>query len=73
MTFLDNHRGPYLLCVTRPGTKPGRVSSEWLKGGLDTADVEAEAQALLADPRDDITQVSVWSVREEQFIGGYRR
>jgi len=73
MTFLDRHRGPYLFCVTRPGKKPGRVTSEWLKGCIDKHDVEDEAQALLADPRDTITQVSVWSIKEEQFVGGYKR
>lgn len=73
-TFLDNHRGPFLFCVTRPhGTKKGFVSSEWLKGSIEREDVSSEAQALLTDPRDTINYVAVWSDREHCFIGGYNR
>lgn len=72
-TFLDNHRGPYLLCVTRPfKTKAGFYRSEWLKGEVSRDDVEAEARSLLADKRDSIISVSLWSVKEECFVGGYR-
>lgn len=68
--FLDNHRGPFRLCVTRPcATKPGFFRSEWLKGSVDRADVEDEARALLQDPRDSIQHVAVWSVTEGQFVG----
>jgi len=74
MTFLDNHRGPFLFCVTRPHkTKKNHFTSEWLRGSVDRDDVESEARALLTDPRDTITSVHVWSEREQQFAGGYRR
>lgn len=77
-TFLDHHRGPYIFCVIRPGvvTRSGRAkpsTSEWLRGSeVDRDDVESEARALLADPRDTISSVWVWSVREDAFVGGYR-
>lgn len=70
---MKNHRGPYRLLVSRPfATKPGFHRSEWLPGQVDGADVEDEAQALLADPRDTINYVSVWSEREQQFVTGFR-
>ena len=73
MTFLNNHRGPYTFCVCRPvKTKPGFFRSQWLSGDVDRDDVETEARALLDDPRDTINLVSVWSVREGCFIGGYK-
>lgn len=75
--WLSNHRGPYRFCVTRDkGARIAprhRYSSEWLKGGTEREDVPGEASALLTDPRDSITSVSVWSESESQFIGGYRR
>ena len=73
MTFLDNHRGPFQLVLTRPFvTKPGFFRSEWLTGETEREDVEGEARAFLSDPRDTIVRVHVWSIREQQFIGGYR-
>jgi len=73
-SFIDRHRGPFRLCLTRPHPrKKDRVTTEWLRGVTSSEDVESEARALLQDPRDTITSVSVWSVREEQFVGGYRR
>ena len=69
--WLANHRGPFLLNVVRPGKKAGFNSSEWLKGSVEKADVEEEVHALLTDPRDSITAVSVWSELEEQFAGTF--
>jgi hypothetical protein len=72
--WLSAHRGPFRLCVTRPfATKPGFFRSEWLVGEVHRDDVPDESQALLDDPRDTIISVSVWSVREECFVGGFRR
>ena len=72
MSFLNNHRGPFRLVVTRPlAKKPGFFTTEWLKGETSGDEVFSEAQALLADPRDTITHVNVWSVTEESFVGGY--
>lgn len=70
-SWVSRHRGPYRLVVTRPGKKPGHVTTEWVKGNVDVDDVESDALALLADRRDEITHVAVWSVREEQFVMSY--
>ena len=70
-TFLDRHRGPYRLVVTRPAKKPGFYQTEWLTGATDRDNVESEARALLADPRDTVTRVDLWSLREDCFVGGY--
>lgn len=71
--ILNNHRGPYVFMVTRPfATKPGFHRSEWLKGEVDREDVGAEALALLADKRDTITLVCVWSQREQAFVTSIR-
>lgn len=72
--WLFAHRGPFLFCVTRPfATKPGFFRSAWLKGEVDKDDVPDEARALLNDPRDTITAVDVWSVREGCFVGGFTK
>lgn len=74
MSFLDNHRGPFRLIVTRPFvTKKGFYRSEWLSGSIEREDVESDARALLTDPRDTITSVYVWSEGEDCFIGGYSK
>lgn len=66
------HRGPYSFHVTRPfATKPGFARGEWLKGTVEAEEAEAEAQALLTDPRDRITAVHLWSEREQQFVMGW--
>ncbi len=73
-SFLDNHRGPFVLMVTRPfATKTGFFRSEWLSGETCKDEVESEALAILADKRDTVTSVSVWSVREECFVGAYQK
>lgn len=67
--ILNNHRGPYLFCVSRPSTKKaGFHRSEWLKGSVEHEDVGPEAKALLDDPRDTIEHVAVWSEREQSFV-----
>lgn len=66
-------RGPFLLLVTRPGNKPGFHKTEWLTGEVERTDVESEAQALLDDPRDTIERVNVWSLKDQQFCGGFRK
>lgn len=66
---LARHRGPFVFCVGRPHAKrPGFHTSEWLQGSIERDDVLSEAEALLSDPRDTITTVSVWSEREQQFV-----
>lgn len=67
-----NARGPFLLLVQRPGNKAGFHKSEWLTGEVEKSEVESEAQALLTDPRDTIEAVNVWSLKDQQFVGGYR-
>ena len=72
-TFLDTHRGPFLFCVVRPHIrKKGHMSSEFLGGLVESTDVEAETRALLADPRDTISSVWVWSEKEQMFVGGFK-
>jgi hypothetical protein len=68
--FLNNHHGPYRLMAQRPAKKVGFYMCEWL-GTSDRDDVESEALALLADPRDTICYVGVWSVSEQCFCGGF--
>ena len=73
-TFLDRHRGPFSLNVTRwDKTKPDgkQISNAQLPGSVAREDVEAEALALLTDPRDCIVGVAVWSEVEQQFIGAF--
>jgi hypothetical protein len=72
MTWRTRHRGPYTFHVERNGVKAGTWGSETLKGEIDADDVLSEAMALLADPRDKIVRVHVWSVREEMFVMTYR-
>lgn len=74
-TFLDNHRGPFRLVLTRARVNPKdasvRYPVEWTAGEVAREDVRDEAQALLDDPRDTIVAVHVWSLTEGQFVGGY--
>ena len=67
--WLNAHRGPFRLCITRPGTKPGFYRCEWLRGEISRGDVEDECAALLTDPRDTIHSIHVWSVSEQTFCG----
>ncbi len=67
----ERHRGPYRLMVSRPGRKPGFYTTAWLAGEVESDDCDAEAAALLADPRDQILTVDVWSVKEGQFVQSY--
>jgi len=67
--ILNNHRGPYLFCVSRPfAKKKGFHRSEWLKGTVEHEEVGNEAIALIEDPRDTIEHVAVWSEREQAFV-----
>lgn len=60
--------------VARPNEKKrGFIRSEWLKGEVNADDVESEALNLLADPRDSISHVQVWSLTENQFAWSYSR
>lgn len=72
MTWRTRHRGPYIFAVERNGEKPGTWGSETLPGEIDADDVFTEAMALLADKRDNIVRVHVWSVREECYVHTYR-
>ena len=69
-TFYLRHKGPYILCVTRPHpTKKGVLTSEWLSGSIDEGEeVEQEARTLMPDARDTISSVGVWSDSEGQFV-----
>lgn len=75
--FLERHRGPFRLHLTRDrGLKvmaKNRYTTEWAAGEVAKDDAEKEARSLLDDPRDTITSVHFWSVKEEQFVGGMRR
>ena len=77
--FWSRHRGPYRLVVCRPHRIKARAArgfstTEWLPGEIRHGeDVVGEAWALLDDPRDTIEVVSVWSVHEQAFVGGYRK
>ena len=74
LPFWTKRRGPYRLVVERPFvTKPGFYRLEWLPGEVAGEDVEAEALALLTDPRDTINNVAVWSLYDEQFVMSYER
>jgi hypothetical protein len=76
-----NHRGPYVLQVARPnGVKRGRdkgypVRFELLPGTVSGSaeEIIGEVQALLADPRDTIETVYVWSVPEQQHVTTFKR
>ena len=70
---IEHHRGPFLFCVTRPGKKDGLVTTEWLKGEVAKDEALSEADALLLDPKDTISSISFWSVKEEQFVGHRNR
>jgi hypothetical protein len=73
MTWRTRHRGPYQFQVERLGAKnPDQWQTSSLPGHIDADDVPTEALALLADKRDTIVRVHVWSVREEQFVYTYR-
>ncbi len=50
-----------------------KPKSQWLSGGVDKADAEEEAIALLTDPRDNIVGVYYWSDRYQQFDGKWTR
>jgi hypothetical protein len=73
----DHHRGPFTFCVTRPKENPREgtypFAYETLPGTVSGSDVEDEARALLADPRDTIVSVAVWSVSEQQHVMTYRK
>lgn len=72
-TWKERHRGPYIFMAVRPmKTKPGFYRSEWLVGDVDSSEIDDEAQALLADPRDKIVRLHVWSQKESQFVHSYR-
>lgn len=75
LPFWSRHVGPYVLRVSRPHpTRAGHWTGEKLnEEHQHGADAEAEARALLSDPRDTVAFVNVWSVSEEAFVGGYRR
>lgn len=49
-----------------------RVTAEWLPGEVEKLDAQSEARTLLADPRDTIVSIWLWSVPEGQFIGAFR-
>ncbi len=76
--WLIAHRGPFLFLVDRPDERVRKNkagvyrTSEWLKGEVEKDDVVSEAETLIADPRDTILGVSVWSVKEGCFVGGFR-
>ena len=72
--FWHRHRGPFVLCIARPHKKKaGFYTSEWLSGASEGETVQAEAYALLTDPRDTVCTVSVWSEREQSFSMNYRK
>ncbi len=72
-TFLDVHRGPFVLCLSRPATRPNFWTTEWGVDELSRDVVEETAQELLTTPHSTVDSVHVWSVTEECFIGGYNR
>lgn len=41
-TFMDTHRGPFRLAVTRPAKKTGFYTTEWLAGMTSREDVAEE-------------------------------
>ena len=71
---LTRHRGPFALTVCRETpTRKLKWHTEALKGTFRAGDVREEAQMLLTDPRDAITAVYVWSVREQQHVFTLRK
>jgi hypothetical protein len=72
--FWTRHRGPFRLVLTRPGKKAETHTLKWVQACCESGqDAEDEARALLADPRDTIVNVHVWSETEQQFVCGYRK
>lgn len=67
--FYTRHHGPYQLQISRTDLASDtgfKVSI--LPGEVAGSDAESEAMALLSDPRDTITSVSVWSIPESQHV-----
>jgi hypothetical protein len=64
--FYLRHRGPFRLVAVRQTPKGPAV--QWLKGNVEGEEAEAEAKALMTDPRDTIDAVEVWSERQSQFV-----
>lgn len=73
--FYVRHRGTFTLMVGRQTpTQKMKWHTETLRGkSLRGEEVEAEALALLADPRDSIDAVYVYSDREQRHVMTYRR
>jgi len=77
--FYVRHRGPFLLCLSRPHKTPQKAlrgfwTVEWLRTAVtDGQDALEEARALLEDPRDNIEAVHIHSETEQQFVGAVRK
>ena len=66
--------GTHSFNVTRAPRRTGaRPSSQWLPGTVELDEAQAEALALLADPRDSITGVYLWSNRWNQFVNKWTK
>ncbi len=70
--WTSRHRGPYRFYVARLDDDGKSTGGKWLKGSTTADDVESEALALLADRRDTIWLVNVWSQRDQQFVFSYK-
>lgn len=70
----EHHKGPYMLGVIRetPRRKV-KYAYELLPGKVEVDEIEDEARALLADSRDTITSVLVFSASEDQHVTTYTR
>ena len=72
-TIVSGYRGPFVLHVVRPASKPGFSRCEWRKGESTRDEVADEAALVLDDPRDTVIGVGIWSTREGQFVAYARR
>jgi hypothetical protein len=71
--FYRRHRGPFQLQVLRLSTGKHKHMAVCLESPVANGeDVEAEAMSLLADPRDTIVAVAVWSIPESQHVCTFR-
>jgi hypothetical protein len=74
-TSLRRHRGPFVLKGWRPPTKAGKPTASKLPEAVILAkavqreEVLELCESFLTDPRDTLTEVEVWSEREDQFVG----
>jgi hypothetical protein len=71
---LKRHRGPFTLKGWRLPAKPGKLpEGVILATEVDRTEVLELAETFLTDPRDTLTEIEIWSEREDQHCGTVRK